>query len=129
MADYTIKKELDKSMDSVISDLEEELSKEGFGILTEIDMKETFKNKLDKDFREYKIMGACNPNFAYEGFKSDNDLGLLLPCNFIVYKNDNDTVTVATVDPVQLLSISEDNKLTKLGEKIKNKFEKVFNNL
>ncbi|MGM0445528.1 MAG: DUF302 domain-containing protein [Bacillota bacterium] len=129
MAGYTMKKELDQPMDTVIEKVQEELSKEGFGILTEIDMKQTFKNKLDKDFREYKIFGACNPSFAFEGFKSVDDLGLLLPCNFIVYKNDNDKVIVATIDPVKLLSISENNEIIELGKRIKKRFEKVINNL
>ncbi len=129
MANYTIKKEIDEPMDQVIQNLEEQLGDEGFGVLTEIDLKETFKNKLDKDFKKYKIMGACNPNFAYEGFQSEDDLGLLLPCNFVVYENDNNKTTVAAIDPVKLLSLSENNEINELGKKIKNRFEKVINNL
>jgi len=129
MANYTIKKEIDEPMDQVIQNLEEQLGDEGFGVLTEIDLKETFKNKLDKDFKKYKIMGACNPNFAYEGFQSEDDLGLLLPCNFVVYENDNNKTTVAAIDPIKLLSLSENNEINELGKKIKNRFEKVINNL
>ena len=129
MANYTIKKEIDEPMDQVIQTLEEELSEEGFGVLTEIDLKETFKNKLDKDFKKYNIMGACNPNFAYEGFQSEDDLGLLLPCNFVVYENDNNKTTVAAIDPVKLLSLSENDEINELGKKIKQRFEKVINNL
>ena len=129
MTNYTIKKEIDEPMDQVINKLQEDLSEEGFGVLTEIDLKETFKNKLDKDFKKYKIMGACNPNFAYEGFQSEDDLGLLLPCNFVVYENDNNKTTVAAIDPVKLLSLSENNEINELGKKIKQRFEKVINNL
>ena len=129
MTNYTIKKEIDEPMDQVINRLQEDLSEEGFGVLTEIDLKETFKNKLDKDFKKYKIMGACNPNFAYEGFQSEDDLGLLLPCNFVVYENDNNKTTVAAIDPVKLLSLSENNEINELGKKIKQRFEKVINNL
>ena len=129
MTNYTIKKEIDEPMDQVINKLQEDLSEEGFGVLTEIDLKETFKNKLDKDFKKYKIMGACNPNFAYEGFQSEDDLGLLLPCNFVVYENDNNKTTVAAIDPVKLLSLSENNEINELGKKIKQRFEKVISNL
>jgi uncharacterized protein (DUF302 family) len=129
MTNYTIKKEIDEPMDQVINKLQEYLSEEGFGVLTEIDLKETFKSKLDKDFKKYKIMGACNPNFAYEGFQSEEDLGLLLPCNFVVYENDNNKTTVAAIDPVKLLSLSENNEINELGKTIKQRFEKVINNL
>ena len=129
MTNYTIKKEIDEPMDQVINKLQEDLSEEGFGVLTEIDLKETFKSKLDKDFKKYKIMGACNPNFAYEGFQSEDDLGLLLPCNFVVYENDNNKTTVAAIDPVKLLSLSENNEINELGKEIKQRFEKVIKNM
>lgn len=129
MIDYTIKKEFDKPMEVVLKEVKEELGKEGFGILSEIDMKETFKEKLEKDFRKYKIMGACNPKFAYEGLQSEDDLGVLLPCNFVVYENKDNKTTVAAIDPVKLLSLSENKDLVELGEKIKNRFKKAINKL
>jgi len=129
MIDYTIKKEFDKPMEVVLKEVKEELGKEGFGILSEIDMKETFKEKLEKDFRKYKIMGACNPKFAYEGLQSEDDLGVLLPCNFVVYENEDSKTTVAAIDPVKLLSLSENKDLVELGEKIKNRFKKAINKL
>ena len=129
MADYTIKKEIDKPMGVVLKKLNEELSKEGFGILSEIDVQKTFKNKLEKDFRKYQIMGACNPKFAYEGLQSEDDLGVLLPCNFVVYENEDNKTTVAAIDPVKLLSLSANKDLIELGEKIKNKFKKVINEI
>ncbi|MGM0437669.1 MAG: DUF302 domain-containing protein [Bacillota bacterium] len=129
MIDYTIKKEFDKPMEVVLKEVKEELGKEGFGILSEIDMKETFKEKLEKDFRKYKIMGACNPKFAYEGLQSEDDLGVLLPCNFVVYENEDNKTTVAAIDPVKLLSLSENKDLVELGEKIKNRFKKAINKM
>ena len=129
MINYTIKKEFDKPMEVVLKEVKEELGKEGFGILSEIDMKETFKEKLEKDFRKYKIMGACNPKFAYEGLQSEDDLGVLLPCNFVVYENEDNKTTVAAIDPVKLLSLSENKDLVELGEEIKNRFKKAINRL
>ena len=129
MSDYTIKRKVETSFETTIEKLKDELKEEGFGVLTEIDLKETFKNRLDEDFNKYKIMGACNPNFAFEGFKTEDDLGVLLPCNVVVYENDTDETIVAAIDPVKLLSLSDEEDINKLGEKIKNRFEKVIKNL
>ena len=129
MSDYTIKKKVETSFETTIEKLKDELKEEGFGVLTEIDLKETFKNKLGEDFNKYKIMGACNPNFAFEGFKTEDDLGVLLPCNVVVYENDTDETIVAAIDPVKLLSLSDEEDINKLGEKIKKRFEKVIKNL
>ena len=129
MSNYAIKKKVEYSFEETIKKAEKELKKEGFGVLTEIDLKETFKNKLDEDFKKYKIMGACNPNFAFEGFQSEDDLGLLLPCNFIVYENDLEETIVAAIDPVKLLSFSEKEEINQLGKKIKKRFEKVIDRL
>ncbi len=129
MSDYTIKRKVETSYETTIEKLKDELKEEGFGVLTEIDLKETFKNKLDEDFNKYKIMGACNPNFAFEGFKTEDELGVLLPCNVVVYKNDADQTIVAAIDPVKLLSFSDQKEINKLGEKIKQRFSKVIDRL
>lgn len=129
MSDYTIKKKVATSFEKTIEKLKEELKKEGFGVLTEIDLKETFKNKLDEDFNEYKILGACNPNFAFEGFQTEDDLGVLLPCNVVVYKNDSDETIVTAIDPNELLSFSDKEEINKLGDKIKQRFNKVISRL
>ncbi|MEO8944056.1 MAG: DUF302 domain-containing protein, partial [Ginsengibacter sp.] len=78
---YHFSKTVDSDFDSTISKITEELKKEGFGILTEIDVKETLKKKLDVDFRKYKILGACNPHFAHEALKAEDTIGTMLPCN------------------------------------------------
>ena len=129
MSDYTIKRKVETSFETTIEKLKDELKEEGFGVLTEIDLKETFKNKLDEDFNKYNIMGACNPHFAFEGFQSEEDLGVLLPCNVVVYENDADETIVAAIDPVKLLSFSDEEEINRLGEKIKKRFEKVIKNL
>ena len=129
MSDFTIKRKVETSFETTIEKLKDELKEEGFGVLTEIDLKETFKNKLNEDFNKYNIMGACNPNFAFEGFQSEEDLGVLLPCNVVVYENDSDETIVAAIDPVKLLSFSDEEEINELGQKIKNRFEKVINNL
>jgi len=79
------------------------LKEEGFGVLTEIDVQATLKTKIGVDFKPYTILGACNPNLAYQGLQAEPELGLLLPCNVIVYDNGDDTTTVSIVDPLQML--------------------------
>ncbi len=94
-----IKREVDLSYDEVLTKLPEELKKEGFGVLTEIDVKETLKKKLDVDFRRYKILGACNPPIAHKALSTDLDVGVLLPCNVLVYEGDAGKTVVSAVDP------------------------------
>lgn len=85
------------------------LKKEGFGVLTEIDVKKTLKEKLDAEFRPYAILGACNPQLAHQALQADLGMGLLLPCNVVVYDNGDGTSTVAALDPEFALSIAGDN--------------------
>lgn len=105
MADYGISKKLDISYEEATEKIREALAKEGFGILTEIDVKATLKKKLDKDFRKYVILGACNPSYAYKALSAETEIGLLLPCNVIVYENDGGGSTVSVMDPVIALGI------------------------
>ena len=105
---YGISKTLDISYEQAIEKVTEELKKQGFGILTTIDVKETLKKKLDVDFNKYIILGACNPPFAYEALKAEEQIGLLLPCNVIVYKKEGKTV-VSAFNPAAITSLS-DNK-------------------
>ncbi|MEW6655114.1 MAG: DUF302 domain-containing protein, partial [Bacteroidota bacterium] len=97
---YYNSKVVQLSFDETISKVTEELKKEGFGILTEIDVKETLKKKLDVDFRKYKILGACNPPFAYKALQAEENLGVLLPCNVVVQEKDGKTI-VSTVNPIE----------------------------
>ena len=104
----------------------EALQKEGFGVLTEIDVKETLKKKLDVDFRQYVILGACNPPLAYRGFQAEPDIGLLLPCNVIVYEEDATRSRVAILDPAVQLSITGRKDIEPLANEAKQKLERAL---
>jgi uncharacterized protein (DUF302 family) len=105
------------------------LKEEGFGVLTQIDVKATLKKKLDKDFRKYVILGACNPPYAFRSLEADLDVGLLLPCNVIVYETDNKKSYVSAVNPVSALGIIESERLRKIAEEVSEKLRKVIENL
>jgi len=103
------------------------LKKEGFGVLTEIDVKGTLKKKLDVDFRRYKILGACNPPFAHRALSNDPMVGLLLPCNVITYEEDDGTVTVSVANPKQMFKIVDNKDLASLAEEVDAKLKNAFN--
>jgi len=97
------------SYEDAITRVTEELKKEGFGVLTQIDVKETLKAKIDVDFRKYKILGACNPTFAHKALRTEDKIGVFLPCNVVVQEHDDGTVEVSAVDPVASM-VSVGNK-------------------
>src|SRR5690554_2482244 len=97
---YHISKIVDNDFNSVVDKVKEELAKEGFGVLTDIDLRSTFKSKLDIDFNNYRILGACKPDLAYKALSSENKIGTMLPCNVIVQEHNNGEVEVSAVDPV-----------------------------
>lgn len=101
------------------------LKTEGFGVITEIDVKETMKKKLDVDFRNYKILGACNPPLAHGALSADLMLGLLLPCNVIVFEEDTGEVTVSIADPIEMFKIVDNPAVAGLAEKVKEKLVRV----
>ncbi len=101
------------------------LKKEGFGVLTEIDVKETLKKKLEVDFQKYKILGACNPPFAYKALKAENKIGTMLPCNVIVQEISEGEVEVAAVDPVASMRAIENPDLFEIAKQIQEKLKKV----
>ncbi len=104
----------------------EELAKEGFGVLTEIDVRATLKKKLDVDFRPYVILGACNPPLAHRALSAERDIGLLLPCNVIVYADDEPGMsTVAVLDPVEALSLSGNQDIAPLADEVRSRLERV----
>lgn len=102
------------------------LQKEGFGVLTEIDVKATLKQKLDVDFRKYVILGACNPPLAYRGFQAEMEIGLLLPCNVIVYEEDAAHSRVAILDPLVQLSVTGRTDIEPLAYEAKRKLEQAL---
>lgn len=126
---YYFTKTVDSNFDTTIDKVTEELKKEGFGILTEIDVKETFKKKLDVDFRKYRILGACNPNMAYQAIQHESRIGTMLPCNVIVQELENGKVEVSAVDPVASMMAVENNQLGEVAKDVRNKLQKVIENI
>ena len=107
MANYGISKKINGPLDEVKPRVVEALKSQGFGILTEIDVQKTFKQKIDVDFKPYQILGACNPRFAYRALSVDDEIGLLLPCN-VVLKQDDDWVVVSIQDPEVMFSVVDE---------------------
>lgn len=125
---YGITKTIGLSYEEAIEKVTEELKKEGFGVLTTIDVKETLKKKLDVDFKKYIILGACNPPFAYEALKAEEQIGLLMPCNVIIYEKEGKTV-VSAFNPATIAAVSNNEKLNELSAKLNEKIYKVIDNV
>lgn len=115
--------------DEAVLKVTEELKKEGFGVLNEINMNETLKNKLGVDFKKYKILGACNPQFAYKALTAEDKIGVFLPCNVVVEEHENGAVEVAVVDPVASMISVKNDTLGGLASEVKQKLAKVIENL
>lgn len=126
--DYGYRKMVDMPFDQAIEKTKIELSKEGFGILTEINVKETLKKKLDVESENYVILGACNPPFAYEALKAEKEIGLLLPCNVIVYQ-DQDKVFVSAIVPSVAMGMVDNPNLTGIAGQAEEKLKKVIDNI
>jgi uncharacterized protein (DUF302 family) len=126
---YAFSTVVDASYDDAVSKVRDALKEEGFGILTEIDVKETLKKKLDKDFRKYIILGACNPPYAYRSLNADLDVGLLLPCNVIVYETDDKKAYVAAINPVSALEIIQNQELKDIAQEVSEKLKRVIKQL
>lgn len=109
--------------DEVVSRTIEALGEQGFGVLSDIDVKSTLSKKLNIDFRKYRILGACNPPLAHQALTEENELGLLLPCNVIVYEADDNNCVVVAVDPVKNLSILGNPALEPLAEQVQKKLK------
>jgi len=126
---YYFSATLNTSFDEAILKVTDELKKEGFGILTEIDVKEAVKKKLNKDFRKYKILGACNPPFAYKALLAEDKIGTMLPCNVIVQETSDGKVEVAAIDPVASMQAVENRALEEIGIEVQGKLKKVIDSL
>ncbi len=126
---YYFSKTLDLPFDAAISRVVEELKKEGFGILTEIDVKATIKKKLGADFRNYRILGACNPPFAYEALKAEDKIGTMLPCNVIVQETASGAVEVAAIDPIASMQAVDNPALGGVAIEVQAKLKRVVDNL
>ena len=126
---YHFSKTIHEDFDAAVSKVTEELKKEGFGVLTEIDVKETLKKKLDVDFRKYKILGACNPHLAYKALQAEDYIGTMLPCNVIVQEGAGGQVEVSAVDPVASMKAIENEHLGEVAEEVRAKLKRVIDNL
>lgn len=124
---YGMKVEVSLPYEQAIERTIEELGKDGFGILTEIDVKATLKKKLDVDFRPYMILGACNPPLAHQALSAEENIGLLLPCNVIVYAGDDAAKSwVAAIDPITQLEITGNEAIGPVAKDVRSRLEKVL---
>lgn len=126
---YYFEKTTDYAFEKALEKVTEELQKEGFGILTEIDVQATLKKKLNVDFRKYRILGACNPPFAHKALQAENKIGAMLPCNVVVQELDNGKTEVAAVDPVASMQAVENDTLGEVANTIRAKLQKVIENI
>ena len=127
--DYGFSKTVDLSFEDTINKVTEELKKEGFGVLTTIDVKETLKNKLDVDFKKYRILGACNPHFAFKALSSEDKIGVFLPCNVVVEEHEDGTIEVSAVDPIASMISVKNDELGGLAMEVQTKIKRVITNL
>lgn len=116
---------LNTSYEEAISKVTDALKEEGFGVLTEIDVKSTLKKKLDVDFRKYMILGVCNPPYAFRTLQTDLDVGLLLPCNVIVYETDDKKAYISALNPVSALEVIKSQELRKIAVEVSEKLKRV----
>lgn len=126
---YNNSKQVSTSFEDTIIKVTEELKNEGFGVLTEIDVKETLKKKLDVDFRKYRILGACNPPLAYKALSTEENIGVMLPCNVIVQELENGSVRVSAINPMEAMKAVENPNLEEVANTVSEKLVKVLNNL
>ena len=126
---YHFSKTLDLGMDAAVARVTEVLKSEGFGVLTEIDVQKTLKAKIDVDFRPYRILGACNPGFAYQALKAEDKIGTMLPCNVIVQEHAPGKVEVSAVDPIASMQAIANPALGDVATQVRDKLANVIKNL
>ena len=127
--DYHFSKKIGGSFEEAINNVKTALTGEGFGIISEIDLKEKFKEKLQIDFRNYKILGACNPQLAYQAIEQEDKIGVMLPCNILLQEHAGGSVEVTAVNPMETMAAVSNPKLTALAEEVSQKLNKVINAL
>lgn len=126
---YYITKTVDYNFETAIENLTEGLKKEGFGVLTQIDLQATLKKKLDVDIKKYSILGACNPDFAYEAIQAEDKIGTMLPCNVIVQEREDGKVDVSAVNPVASMTAVDNKSLASLAIQVGEKLTCVIDKL
>ncbi|MGK7369720.1 MAG: DUF302 domain-containing protein [Candidatus Halalkalibacterium sp. M3_1C_030] len=126
---YFYSKITDLDFDEAIEAVTEKLKEKGFGVLTEIDVRETLKKKLDVDFKNYKILGACNPGFAHKALTAEDKIGVMLPCNVIVEEHEDGRVEVSAVDPVASMQAVSNSDLKPIAEEVRDNLREVIDQL
>ena len=126
---YYYNKTVDMTFDEAINKVTEELKKEGFGVLTEIDVTAALKKKINVDFRKYRILGACNPSFAYKALLTEDKIGTMLPCNVIVQEKEDGKIEVVAVDPVASMQAIKNENLGEIATTVQSKLKQVIENL
>ena len=126
---YYFNKTIASDFESVKKNVIAELEKEGFGILTEVDVKATYKKKLDIDFRKYQILGACSPKFAHKAIEAEDKIGTMLPCNVIIQELEDGQIEVAAINATASMQAVENNKVAKVAKQISAKLKKVVDAL
>lgn len=122
---YYIATILKGTFEDAVASVTDELKKEGFGVLTDIDMKTTMKKKLDEDFRNYRILGACNPPFAFKALQKEDKIGTMLPCNIIVQEKESGEIEIAAVDPVSSMQAVDNAELEPIAGEIRDRLQRV----
>ncbi len=123
---YGFSRTVDLTYEMAIEKATEEFKKEGFGVLTFIDVRDTLKKKLGVDFKRYAILGTCNPAFSHQVLQEDEEIGLLLPCNVIVYEGDDKKVNVAVFDPTVMTKLSDDPTIASVAQQVKTKLQRAL---
>lgn len=126
---YYFSKIIEGDFANVIQKVEGLLKEEGFGVLTEIDVKETLKKKIDVEFRNYRILGACNPNFAYQALQLEDKIGVMLPCNVVVQELEDGRIEIFAIDPITTMEVVNNPELLKIANQVAEKFQKIIDSL
>lgn len=126
---YYFNKIVNMSFDEAIEKTTEELKKEGFGVLTEIDVKAALKKKINVDFRKYRILGACNPQFAHKALLAEDKIGTMLPCNVIVQEKEDGRIEIAAIDPIASMQAIENENLGEIAQIVQSKLKRVIENI
>lgn len=126
---YYISKKVEYSYDEAVEKIKESLKDQGFGVVTEIDMKAILKNKIDKDIPPYIILGACSPGYAYHAVQTENNIGLMLPCNVVVREDKDGKIDVSAIDPLEAMKPVNNENLEEMAGEVRDKLEMAVKNL
>ncbi|WP_276499460.1 DUF302 domain-containing protein [Pontibacter litorisediminis] len=126
---YHLSKKLNSSFEEATTKVKEALQQEGFGVISEIDLKEKFKEKLQVDFRNYKILGACNPRLAHQAIQQEANIGVMLPCNVLLQEHENGEVEVTAINPMETMAAVDNPNLAPLAEEVSQKLKTAINKL